>query len=58
MIFSNFEGAKEAVNSKNASFLGALQHREGYAYMPLNDAKLPEDLVKRISCWVQNGAPE
>lgn len=56
--FSDFQAAKNSILADQKQMLGAIQHTEGYQYMPLNDYPLPESLVKKISCWVQNGMPE
>ena len=53
---STYDGAKAA--SQNDDFLGAIQHKSGFSPMPRNAPKLSDELIKRIGCWVQNGAPQ
>ena len=39
-------------------FLGSIQQLNGYEAMPQGSSKLPDDQIKTISCWIQNGMPE
>ena len=39
-------------------FMGSMQHLGQYVAMPLNGAKLNEDQLQIISCWIENGMPE
>jgi len=39
-------------------FLGAVQHKDGYAPMPHDGPKLSSDKIKQLTCWVQNGSPQ
>ncbi|HZV43970.1 MAG TPA: hypothetical protein VFF90_05810 [Saprospiraceae bacterium] len=54
--FSSYGPASEA--SKNGRFLGAIQHKSGYTAMPYNMAKLSNDHVQQLTCWVETGSPE
>lgn len=54
--FNEYSSVKIYVDNKK--LLGAIQHKKGYSPMPKDAAKLPEETIKLISCWVQNGAPE
>lgn len=56
--FTDYESTKKSVLPDSKRLIGAIQHTEGYKYMPLNDYRMPESVVKKISCWVQNGMPE
>lgn len=42
----------------NDKLLGSIQHKKGYSSMPKDAPKLPDSLIAKISCWIQNGAPE
>ncbi len=44
--------------SRESRFLGAIQHKNGYAKMPDDAPKLPENQVQLLTCWVQNGSPQ
>lgn len=54
--FSTYSSTKTGAAKKN--FLGAIQHKDGYSAMPKNSAKLSNESIQIISCWVQNGMPE
>lgn len=56
--YSDYIVAKNTILADPKRFVGAMQHTEGYKYMPLNDYRMPDDVVKKISCWVQSGMPE
>jgi len=53
---STYSGAKNI--SLQDRFLGAIQHKKGFLPMPENSAKLSEDKIDLLTCWVQNGAVE
>lgn len=42
----------------NDKLLGSIQHKKGYSSMPKDAPKLPDSLIAKISCWIQNGAPK
>ena len=44
--------------SQEARFLGAIQHKQGYAKMPDDGPKLPDAQVELLTCWVQAGSPQ
>ena len=52
---SNYAGAKAA--SSKAALLGSIEHLSGYDAMPKGSGKLSDDKIKKISCWLDNGAP-
>ncbi len=39
-------------------FLKSIEHASGVQPMPKGGAKLADDQIKLIACWIQNGAPE
>jgi len=44
--------------SHNDRFLGCIQQKRGYNAMPQDAAKLSQDKIDLLTCWVQNGSPE
>jgi cytochrome c553 len=56
MDFSSYDNAKVA--SQNGRFVGAIQHKGGFIAMPQNAAKLSDDKIQQLTCWVENGSPE
>lgn len=54
--FDDYDYVKKYVNNKK--LLGSIQHKKGYSSMPKNEDKLPDSIIIKISCWIQNGAPE
>ncbi|MBK9103921.1 MAG: hypothetical protein IPL92_04985 [Saprospiraceae bacterium] len=44
--------------SHNDRFLGSIQHKRGYKQMPQDAAKLSQEKIDLLTCWVQNGSPE
>lgn len=53
---STYASTKEHGNEDH--FLGSIQHLSGYEPMPNGQPKLSDEIIKKISCWVQNGMPE
>jgi uncharacterized membrane protein len=53
---SSYGSSKDAAKGKN--FLGSLRHKAGYEPMPMKKDKLAEDVIEKISCWIQNGMPQ
>lgn len=53
---SNYASASDV--SQEDRFLGAIQHKKGYAKMPDDAGKLPDAQVRLLTCWVQNGSPQ
>lgn len=53
---SSYAKVKSATGSSN--FLGSIQHKSGFQAMPQGAAKLDDNTIQLISCWVQNGTPE
>jgi len=39
-------------------FMGSMQHLGQYVAMPENGAKLNDELLRTVSCWIENGMPE
>lgn len=54
--FDEYSYVKKFVD--NDKLLGSIQHKKGYSKMPKNADKLDDSLIIKISCWIQNGAPE
>jgi hypothetical protein len=50
--------ATAAPISQGDRFLGAIQHKGGFSAMPQGQAKLSQDKIDLLTCWVQNGSPE
>lgn len=44
--------------SRSSSFLGTIEHLNGYNPMPQGAGKLSNDKIQLLSCWVENGSPE
>jgi hypothetical protein len=44
--------------SLNGKVLQSIKHESGADAMPQGAAKLPNDVIKIVECWIQNGAPE
>ena len=42
----------------NGNLVGAISHADGYTPMPLNQPKLADCDVNKITAWVNAGAPE
>ena len=42
----------------HAEFLGSIQRLSGYSAMPKGGDKWSDGDIKKITCWVNNGAPE
>ncbi len=53
---SSYAGAKSAVTNSSDALLGSIQHKSGYKAMPQGGSKLADDKIKKIFCWVENGA--
>jgi hypothetical protein len=53
---SSYEKAKSA--SINGKVLKSIMHESGASAMPQSLPKLSEDKIKKVHCWVQNGAPQ
>jgi len=56
IILSSY--AASAAESKNERFLGSIQHKRGFNAMPQEAAKLSDENIQLLSCWVQSGSPE
>ena len=48
--------AVSKVQSARDCFTGCVQHLAPYHNMPQGEAKMPDATIKKIYCWVQNGA--
>ena len=53
---SNYASASAV--SQEARFLGAIQHKQGYAKMPDDGPKLADSKIELLTCWVQAGSPQ
>lgn len=53
---SNYTTAKSA--SLNGKVLQSIKHESGVDAMPQGAAKLSNDKINIVECWIQNGAPE
>jgi hypothetical protein len=53
---SNYMAAE--TESERARFLGAVNQLSSYEPMPRGGAKLSDDNIKTLTCWVDNGSPE
>ena len=51
-----YQKVKAAATHTN--FLGAINHQEGFAAMPMNRDKLNDVVIQKITAWIQNGMPE
>lgn len=56
VTLGDYQGVKNA--AANDRLLGAVQHKSGYRKMPQGGDQLPDSLIERLSCWVQNGMPQ
>jgi cytochrome c553 len=54
--YSNYNSVKSSSSSN--SFMGSMQHLNGYKAMPKGSGKLSDEQLKTISCWIQNGTPQ
>lgn len=52
--FDNYDYVKKYAD--NDKLLGSIQHKKGYSSMPKDAPKLSDELIEKISCWIQNGA--
>lgn len=50
--------ATARVISQQERFLGVIQHKDGFPPMPFDGPKLPDNQVRLLTCWVQNGSPQ
>ncbi len=53
---STYAGAKSAAG--HDAFIGSVRHLSGYTAMPQGAAKLSDDDIKTLYCWVQNAMPQ
>ena len=44
--------------SKKSRFMGSIRHTTGFAAMPQGAPKLDSLVIKKLSCWIQNGRPK
>lgn len=56
IALDNYTDVKKVATHK--SFLGAINHEEGFAPMPADREKLDNATIQKITLWVQNGMPE
>lgn len=55
----NLQGYTAVANeAKKAQFLGAIKHEEGYSRMPQGRAKLSENDIQAIECWIKQNTPQ
>ncbi len=54
--FSSYNSASSG--SQSGRFLGAIQRKRGFLAMPNGSPKLPDDKIKLLTCWVENGSPK
>lgn len=50
---TTFDNVKAAASDK--SFLGAINHEEGFEAMPRNHPKLDDASIQKITCWIKGG---
>lgn len=50
---STYEKVKETAAKKY--FMGSLNHQAGFAAMPMKAAKLSNDDLTKLQCWIENG---
>lgn len=50
--------ANVVAGTKNSNFLKSIKHEGGVEKMPQGSAKLADDVIKKIQCWIQNGTPQ
>jgi hypothetical protein len=53
---SSYEKSKS--NSLNGKVLASIKHQSGVKTMPQGEAKLSDDIIKKVECWIKNGAPQ
>ena len=53
---STYASAKAA--GGQAAFLKSIKHEAGVSPMPKNAAKLADNTIQLIECWIENGFPE
>jgi uncharacterized membrane protein len=53
---ASYEKVKFATTKPH--FMGSINHEKGFDKMPAGQAKLDDALIKKISCWITNGAPQ
>ncbi|MEZ4910983.1 MAG: hypothetical protein R2774_08980 [Saprospiraceae bacterium] len=53
---STYANVKSA--SANDNFLKSIKHESGATAMPQSAEKLPNESIKMIECWIQNGWPQ
>lgn len=56
IILSSY--ATAAAESLNERFLGSIQHKRGFKSMPEEAARLSDENIELITCWVQSGSLE
>ncbi|MBK8670408.1 MAG: hypothetical protein IPN89_13545 [Saprospiraceae bacterium] len=54
---SSYAKAKSA-SLNNSKVLSSMKHASGVKAMPQGAAKLSDDKIKKVECWIKNGAPE
>jgi hypothetical protein len=52
---STYSGSRANANDK---LIGAIEHKSGYSAMPEKAAKLDDNSIRLIYCWVKSGAPQ
>lgn len=53
----NFGNAKNQFSTNNSN-LCSINHSSGCSPMPRGAAKLSDEKIKLLTCWVKNGCPE
>jgi hypothetical protein len=53
---SSYNGVK--AGAANSNFMGSMEHKSGVIPMPQGAAKLSDENLKTIACWIENGMPE
>lgn len=53
---TNYADAK--IISSQERFLAAIRHQNGFEPMPQNSAKLSDEKIDLLACWVENGSME
>ncbi len=54
----NLEGyANLVVRVEDGSLLGSIRHEDGWSAMPQGASKLPDNLIDRISSWIDQDYP-
>ena len=54
--FLTLESVKKA--AQDGHLLGTIKHEKGYDAMPRMAAKLPQESIDKIECWMNNGMKE